>query len=115
MNRRARALKPVHPVFHYNRCQYFRDYITWLTERVISRIKELVIDNKIGGIDDVINLSDREHGLRIQITCKPSVKAREKLAMMPGLRASRSSASARLYPPESATTRSTFGCSRNSR
>jgi hypothetical protein len=38
VNRRAGALKPVHPVFHYNRCQYFRDYITWLTERVISRM-----------------------------------------------------------------------------
>ena len=49
-------------------------------ERVISRIKELVIDNKIGGIDDVVNLSDREHGLRIQITCKPSVNPHAVLA-----------------------------------
>ena len=49
-------------------------------ERVISRIKELVIDNKIGGIDDVINLSDREHGLRIQIACKPSVNPHAVLA-----------------------------------
>jgi DNA gyrase subunit A len=49
-------------------------------ERVIGRIKELVIDNKIGGIDDVVNLSDRKHGLRIQITCKPSVNPHAVLA-----------------------------------
>ena len=49
-------------------------------ERVISRIKELVIDNKIGGIDDVVNLSDRKDGLRIQITCKPSVNPHAVLA-----------------------------------
>ena len=49
-------------------------------ERVIGRIKELVIDNKIGGIDDVVNLSDRAHGLRIQITCKPAVNPHAVLA-----------------------------------
>ncbi|TML16878.1 MAG: DNA topoisomerase 4 subunit A [Actinobacteria bacterium] len=49
-------------------------------ERVIGRIKELVIDNKIGGIEDVVNLSDRAHGLRIQITCKSSVNPHAVLA-----------------------------------
>jgi DNA gyrase subunit A len=42
-------------------------------ERVIGRIKELVNDGKLTGIDDVVNLSDRKSGLRLQITCKPNV------------------------------------------
>ena len=44
----------------------------------------------------------------------PSVRAREKLAITPGLRARISLASSRPYPPDRATTRSTFGCSTRS-
>ncbi|MDO4242827.1 MAG: hypothetical protein Q4C85_03565 [Actinomyces sp.] len=40
----------------------------------------------------------------------PSSRAREKLAMSPGLRASRALGFSRSYPPDSATTRMTRGC-----
>jgi DNA gyrase subunit A len=36
-------------------------------ERVVARIKELLKDNKLGDVADVKNLSDRKHGLKIQI------------------------------------------------
>jgi len=45
---------------------------------------------------------------------RPSVSAREKLATMPFWRASFSFASAREYPPDSATTFSTRGCAMQS-
>jgi DNA gyrase subunit A len=49
-------------------------------ERVVARIKELVNDAKLAGVDDVVNLSDRKSGLRIQITCKPGVNPHAVLA-----------------------------------
>jgi hypothetical protein len=33
-----RGGKPVHPLVRYSRCQYFRDYVTWLAQDVIGRI-----------------------------------------------------------------------------
>ena len=36
-------------------------------ERVVARIKELLKDNKLNDVADVKNLSDRKHGVRIQI------------------------------------------------
>jgi len=36
-------------------------------ERVVGRIKELLKDNKLNDVADVKNLSDRKHGLKIQI------------------------------------------------
>ena len=36
-------------------------------ERVVARIKELLKDNKLNDVADVKNLSDRKHGLKIQI------------------------------------------------
>ncbi len=44
-------------------------------ERVISKVLELVRDDKIRGIDTnhIVNLSDHNSGLRIEIGCKPGV------------------------------------------
>ncbi|QGG96133.1 DNA gyrase/topoisomerase IV subunit A [Actinomarinicola tropica] len=42
-------------------------------ERVISKIKELMLAGRLNGIADVKNLTDRHHGLRIQIECKTGV------------------------------------------
>src|SRR5690606_31785771 len=42
-------------------------------ERVIAKIKELMLGGKLNGIADVKNLTDRHHGLRIQVECKTGV------------------------------------------
>jgi DNA gyrase subunit A len=39
-------------------------------ERVISRIKELVQSKKLPGIADLVDLTDGEHGLRLELTVK---------------------------------------------
>jgi len=44
-------------------------------EKIIGRIKELIVTEKIDGISGLNNLSDRKSGLRIQIDCKPDVNA----------------------------------------
>jgi DNA gyrase subunit A len=48
-------------------------------EKVVGRINDLVANDKIAGIADVKNLSDRNTGLRIQIECKPDVNAQAVL------------------------------------
>ncbi|MPY94679.1 MAG: DNA topoisomerase 4 subunit A [Acidimicrobiia bacterium] len=40
-------------------------------ERVLARIKELVLGGKLDAITDVKNLTDRKSGLRLQIECRP--------------------------------------------
>ncbi len=42
-------------------------------ERVVAKIKELMLAGKLTGISDIKNLTDRHHGLRIQIECKTGV------------------------------------------
>lgn len=42
-------------------------------ERVIGRIKELLGQQKLQGITDVKNLTDRHHGTRLQIECRTGV------------------------------------------
>ena len=44
-------------------------------ERVVAKIKDLVRDDKIAGIDpaNIVNLSDHKHGLRIEVGCKPGI------------------------------------------
>jgi DNA gyrase subunit A len=42
-------------------------------ERVIAKIKELMLAGRLNGIADVKNLTDRHHGLRIQVECKTGV------------------------------------------
>jgi DNA gyrase subunit A len=42
-------------------------------ERVVAKIKELVHAGRLAGVSEVKNLSDRHHGLRIQIECKTGV------------------------------------------
>ncbi len=42
-------------------------------EKVVKRINELVVSEKLEGIVDAKNLSDRKSGLRILITLKPNV------------------------------------------
>jgi DNA gyrase subunit A len=42
-------------------------------ERVVAKIKELMLAGKLNGISDIKNLTDRHHGLRIQIECKTGV------------------------------------------
>ena len=44
-------------------------------ERVMGKIKDLVREDKIAGIDpaNIVNLSDHKHGLRIEVGCKPGV------------------------------------------
>jgi len=39
-------------------------------ERVVAKIKELINNNKISGISDVKNLTDRKSGMRLVIECK---------------------------------------------
>lgn len=51
-------------------------------EKVVGRINELVGGDKIDGIADVKNLSDRKSGLRIQIDCKPDVNAQAVLGQL---------------------------------
>ncbi len=48
-------------------------------ERVIAKIKELMLAGKLAGIAEVKNLTDRHHGLRIQIECKTGVNPRAVL------------------------------------
>ena len=42
-------------------------------EKAVKRINELVVSEKLEGIVDAKNLSDRKSGLRILITLKPNV------------------------------------------
>ncbi len=42
-------------------------------ERVVSKIKDLMNANRISGIADVTNLSDRKSGMRLLIECKTGV------------------------------------------
>lgn len=42
-------------------------------ERVIAKIKDLINSNRISGISDVKNLTDRKSGLRLVIECKTGV------------------------------------------
>ena len=42
-------------------------------EKVVKRINELIVANKLDGIVDAKNLSDRKSGLRLLITLKPNV------------------------------------------
>ncbi len=42
-------------------------------ERVVSKIKDLINANRISGISDVTNLSDRKSGMRLLIECKTGV------------------------------------------
>ncbi|HUH53695.1 MAG TPA: DNA topoisomerase IV subunit A [Microbacteriaceae bacterium] len=44
-------------------------------ERIIDRIKQGVENKKISGISDVVDLSDRKHGLRMVITLKTGFSA----------------------------------------
>jgi DNA gyrase subunit A len=48
-------------------------------ERVIAKIKELMLAGRLNGIADVKNLTDRHHGLRIQVECKSGVNPRAVL------------------------------------
>ncbi|MCY4164174.1 MAG: DNA topoisomerase 4 subunit A [bacterium] len=43
-------------------------------EKVVKRINELIVANKLPGVHDARNLSDRHHGLRILIECEPHVE-----------------------------------------
>ncbi|HSL56303.1 MAG TPA: DNA topoisomerase (ATP-hydrolyzing) [Acidimicrobiales bacterium] len=51
-------------------------------ERVIAKIKELVLSGRLPGVSDVKNLSDRAHGLRIQVEVKTGVNPRAVLAQL---------------------------------
>ena len=42
-------------------------------EKVVKKINELVVAEKLVGIADAKNLSDRKSGLRLLITLKPNV------------------------------------------
>ena len=42
-------------------------------ERVVSKVKDLINANKISGISDIKNLSDRKSGMRLVIECKTGV------------------------------------------
>ena len=42
-------------------------------ERVVSKIKDLINANRVSGISDVTNLSDRKSGMRLLIECKTGV------------------------------------------
>jgi len=48
-------------------------------ERVVAKIKELVIGGRLPGVSDVKNLTDRAHGLRIQVEVRPGVNPRAVL------------------------------------
>ncbi|MGI9600616.1 MAG: DNA gyrase/topoisomerase IV subunit A [Acidimicrobiales bacterium] len=51
-------------------------------ERVVAKIKDMVRDDRIAGIDpaNIVNLSDHKHGLRIEVGCKPGVNPQAVLA-----------------------------------
>lgn len=42
-------------------------------ERVVAKIKDLINANRLSGISDVKNLSDRKNGLRLVVECKTGV------------------------------------------
>ncbi|MFV2039307.1 MAG: DNA gyrase subunit A, partial [Acidimicrobiales bacterium] len=44
-------------------------------EKVVKRINELVVADKLQGVVDAKNLSDRKSGLRLFVTLKPNVRA----------------------------------------
>lgn len=49
-------------------------------ERVIAKLKDLLSSGKLQGISDVKDLSDRKHGMRVQIECKTGVDPNALLA-----------------------------------
>ncbi|MAT02381.1 MAG: DNA topoisomerase IV [Acidimicrobiaceae bacterium] len=49
-------------------------------EKVVKKINELVVADKLSGIADAKNLSDRKSGLRLLITLKPNVNPEAVLA-----------------------------------
>lgn len=49
-------------------------------ERLMAKIKELMLAGRLNGIAEVRNLTDRHHGLRIQVECKAGVNAKAVLA-----------------------------------
>ncbi len=49
-------------------------------ERVIAKIQDLVNSGKLHGIQGLADLSDRHHGLRLQIECKPNINPEAVLA-----------------------------------
>jgi DNA gyrase subunit A len=51
-------------------------------EKVVGKVKELVLGEKVSGISDIKNLSDRKSGLRIQIECKAGVNAQAILQQL---------------------------------
>ena len=42
-------------------------------EKVVAKVSELIVDQRVPGLTDVKNLSDRHQGTRIQIDCRPGV------------------------------------------
>ncbi|MCB0996562.1 MAG: DNA topoisomerase 4 subunit A [Acidimicrobiales bacterium] len=48
-------------------------------EKLVKRINELAQDDKLVGVVSANDLSDRRHGLRVQITLKPNVNAQAVL------------------------------------
>jgi len=51
-------------------------------EKVVSRIKSLMVEDKLPEVRDVRNLTDRQHGLRIQIDCRPGAEAEQVLQQL---------------------------------
>ena len=45
-------------------------------ERVLTKIRELILAGKLPGVSSVTDLSDRNHGLRLVIECRPGVGGR---------------------------------------
>ncbi|MXW41999.1 MAG: DNA topoisomerase 4 subunit A [Acidimicrobiia bacterium] len=43
-------------------------------EKVVKRINELIVADKLPGVHDARNLSDRHHGLRVLIECEPHIE-----------------------------------------
>jgi len=51
-------------------------------EKVVSRIKSLMVEDKLPAVRDVRNLTDRQHGLRIQIDCRPGADVEQVLQQL---------------------------------
>ncbi len=49
-------------------------------ERIVSKIQDLVNSGKLHGIQGLADLSDRKHGLRLQVECKPNINPEAVLA-----------------------------------
>ena len=74
---RIRATATIEPVRGTKRHQIIVTELPYLVgpERVIARIQELANNDKLVGIADLKNLSDRKTGLNITIETKPGVNA----------------------------------------